>query len=78
MNMFKLFRANRDRVQMDLDKIIMDSLTTDEQYGKRQEIMAEFDGLLDHIQLYNDELCSIKGELEETNKLLKQLCRGES
>ena len=78
MNMFKLFRANRDRVQMDLDKIIMDGLTTDEQYGKRQEIMAEFDGLLDHLQLYSDELCSIKEELEETNKLLKQLCRGES
>lgn len=78
MNIFNLFKANRDRVQYKLDELIMDGLTKDEMIKNRQEIIDEFDGLLAHAQLYHDQMNIATEELRKSNELLRQLCKGES
>lgn len=78
MDIFKLFRRHRDKVALKLDELIMDGMTKDEMYKNRQEIMSEFDGLLEHIQLYHDELNSLRQDIEEQTELLKQLCKERS
>jgi hypothetical protein len=79
MDMFRLFRRNRDKVQLKIDEIIMDGMTKDEMYKNRQEIMSEFDGLLENIQFYHNELNSLREDMQEQTELLKQLCKkGES
>lgn len=78
MNIFNLFKTNRDRVQYKLDEIIMDGLTKEEMIKNRQEIIDEFDGLLAHTQLYHDQMNLANEELRKNNELLRQLCKGES
>lgn len=76
MNIFKLFRHERDDVQYKLDEIIMDGLTRDEMLARRQSIMKQFDDLLEVMQEQTDEIGKIREELKENNELLKMMCKG--
>lgn len=76
MNIFKLFRHERDDVQYKLDEIIMDGLMRDEMLARRQSIMKQFDDLLEVMQEQTDEIGKIREELKENNELLKMMCKG--
>ena len=76
MNIFKLFKHERDDVQYKLDEIIMDGLTRDEMVARRQSILRQFDDLLEVMQEQSDEIGKIREELKENNELLKMMCKG--
>lgn len=72
MDMYKLFRNERDRAMHRIDELILDEyMTTDDKIKKRDQIMSEFDTLLDHMQVLTDALYETKKELKETERLLK-------
>lgn len=73
MDMYKLFKNERDQVMHRIDELILDEyLTTEDKIKKRDQIMSEFDTLLDHMQVLADALKEAKKELEETESLLKK------
>ena len=72
MDMYKLFRNERDRAMHRIDELILDEyMTTEDKIKKRDQIMSEFDTLLDHMQVLTDALYETKKELKETERLLK-------
>ena len=72
MDMYKLFRNERDQAMHLIDELILDEyMTTEDKIKKRDRIMSEFDTLLDHMQVLTDALYETKKELKETERLLK-------
>ena len=72
MDMYKLFRNERDQAMHRIDELILDEyMTTEDKIKKRDQIMSEFDTLLDHMQVLTDALYETKKELKETERLLK-------
>lgn len=72
MDMYKLFRNERDRAMHRIDELILDEyMTTEDKIKKRDQIMSEFDTLLDHMQVLTDALYETKKDLKETERLLK-------
>ena len=72
MDMYKLFRNERDQAMHRIDELILDEyMTTEDKIKKRDQIMSEFDTLLDHMQVLTDALYEAKKELKETERLLK-------
>ena len=72
MDIYKLFRNERDRAMHRIDELILDEyMTTEDKIKKRDQIMSEFDTLLDHMQVLTDALYETKKELKETERLLK-------
>ena len=72
MDMYKLFRNERDQAMHRIDELILDEyMTTEDKIKKRDQIMSEFHTLLDHMQVLTDALYETKKELKETERLLK-------
>ena len=72
MDMYKLFRQERDQAMHRIDELILDEyMTTEDKIKNRDQIMSEFDTLLDHMQVLTDALYEAKKDLKETERLLK-------
>ena len=73
MDMYKLFKNERDQAMHLTDELILDEyMTAEDKIKKRDRIMFEFDTLLDHMQVLADALYEAKKELKETESLLKK------
>lgn len=73
MDMYKLFKNERDQAMHLMDELILDEyMTAEDKIKKRDRIMFEFDTLLDHMQVLADALYEAKKELKEAESLLKK------